>query len=133
MPVKIPESHAHLLSRGKRAFGMLGVVLSDGTPHVTPVWFDYDGAHLIVNTTRGFVKERVMRSKPVVALTVMDLESPYTYIQIRGHVVDEDEVDAVHQIRELARKYRGEYAFDVPEGNVRVTFKIVPEAVVVRG
>lgn len=133
MPVKIPESHTYLLSRAKRAFGMLGVVLSDGTPHVTPVWFDYDGTHLIVNTTRGLVKERVMRRKPVVALTVMDPESPYTYIQIRGHVVDEDEADAVHQIRELARKYRGEYAFDVPEGKVRVTFKIVPEAVVVRG
>lgn len=133
MTVKIPESHMHLMSREKPAFGMLGVVLSDGTPHVTPIWFDYDGTHVIVNTTRGFVKERAMRKRPVVALTVMDREAPYTYVQIRGHVVDEDEVDAVHQIRELARKYRGEYAFDVPEGNVRVTFRILPESVVVRG
>lgn len=133
MSVKIPDSHLRLLSREKPSFGMLGVVLSDGTPHVTPIWFDYDGTYIIVNTTRGFVKERVMRNMPVVALTVMDCESPYTYIQIRGHVVDEDELGAVHQIRELARKYRGVYAFDVPEGNVRVSFRILPETVVVRG
>jgi PPOX class probable F420-dependent enzyme len=131
--VKIPESHMRLLSREKPSFGMLGVVLADGTPHVTPIWFDYDGTTIIVNTARGRVKERVMRKKPVVALTIMDCESPYTYIQIRGHVVEEDEMDAVHQIRELARKYRGQYAFDIPEGDVRVTFKIMPESVVVRG
>lgn len=133
MTAKIPESHMRLLSREKPSFGMLGVALADGTPHVTPIWFDYDGTHIIVNTARGRVKERVMQKKPVVALTIMDFESPYTYIQIRGRVVEEDETDAVHQIRELAQKYRGQYAFDIPEGDVRVTYKIMPESVVVRG
>ena len=52
MNTKIPAKYRDLVSWDKKAFAHLALVLRDATPHVTPVWFDYDGEHVIVN--RGF-------------------------------------------------------------------------------
>jgi nitroimidazol reductase NimA-like FMN-containing flavoprotein (pyridoxamine 5'-phosphate oxidase superfamily) len=61
--------------------------LKDGTPHVTPLWFDYDGKYVILNSARGRVKDRVMSRNSLVAMAIADPENPYRYIQIRGRVV----------------------------------------------
>ncbi|HEU5314489.1 MAG TPA: pyridoxamine 5'-phosphate oxidase family protein, partial [Chloroflexota bacterium] len=55
-----PEKHKDLISREKRAFAALGLVLKDGTPQVTPMWFDYDekSGQFVFNTARGRVKDR---------------------------------------------------------------------------
>jgi predicted pyridoxine 5'-phosphate oxidase superfamily flavin-nucleotide-binding protein len=37
----------------KPALAHLATVMPDGTPHVTPVWVDYDGTHILINTVRG--------------------------------------------------------------------------------
>jgi Pyridoxamine 5'-phosphate oxidase len=41
----------------KPALANLATVMPDGTPHVTPVWVDYDGTHILINTVRGRRKE----------------------------------------------------------------------------
>ena len=46
----VPEKFSDLLSKDKKAFAHLALVMSDGTPQVTPVWFDFDGTHFIMNT-----------------------------------------------------------------------------------
>lgn len=53
MPVVIPERLKDLLNREKKAFACLALVKHDGTPQVTPIWFDYDGTHFIFNTARA--------------------------------------------------------------------------------
>ena len=53
----IPSSHADLLG-SKKAFAQLATLNPDGSPQVTPVWVDYDGTHVLVNTARGRVKDR---------------------------------------------------------------------------
>ena len=68
----IPASHADLLSREKRAFAALALVTRKGEPHVTPMWFDFDGEHVIFNTARGRLKDRVLHRRPVVALAIAD-------------------------------------------------------------
>jgi PPOX class probable F420-dependent enzyme len=125
----IPDSHRDLLARDKKAFAFLAVVLADGSPQVTPVWFDWDGTHIVVNTARGRVKDRAMRARPRVALTIPDPHDPYRYLMIRGRVVHETEEGAEDQIRRLNEKYHGRYEFDIPHGQVRVTYKILPERV----
>jgi PPOX class probable F420-dependent enzyme len=133
MDTIIPKEFADLLSREKKAFADLALVLRDGTPQVTPVWFDWDGKLIIVNTARGRVKDKVLHRKPVVALLIADPASMYRYIQIKGRVVAEEERDAFDQICDLQEKYRGNRDYPLHNGEVRVTYKIEPEKVQTRG
>ena len=84
----IPESAADLLSWEKKAFAHLALVLADGTPQCTPLWADYDGTHIIINSAAGRVKDKAMRRQSQVALAISDPDNPYRYIQIRGKVVE---------------------------------------------
>ena len=131
MSATIPASHADLLSREKKAFASLALVMAKGEPHVTPIWFDYDGENIILNTARGRVKDKIMSKHPVVALAVADPANPYRYIQIRGPVVFESDQGefGYPQISKLNEKYQGSPAYPKRPGEVRVTFKVRPEHV----
>ena len=78
----IPDSAADLMSWEKKSFAHLALTLADGTPQCTPLWFDYDGTHVIINSALGRVKDRAMRRAPQVALAISDPDNPYRYIQI---------------------------------------------------
>lgn len=125
----IPLAFADLVSREKKALAYLALVKQDGTPQVTPIWFDYDGTYFIFNTARGRVKDRILRRRPKVAFVIQDPDNPYRYLQVSGMVVDEDESSAVEQIRDLCEKYHGHRYFKIPEGDVRVTYRVLPERV----
>jgi PPOX class probable F420-dependent enzyme len=127
MSAAIPASHADLLTPEKKAFASLALVTSKGEPHVTPMWFGFDGEHVIFNTARGRVKDRILRRRPVVAFAVVDPADPYRYLQVRGRVVDETEAGAYEQICDLRLKYRGDRNYPKRPGEVRVTYKVRPE------
>ncbi len=129
MTVEIPKDLSDLLARETRALAHLALVLRDGTPQVTPVWFDWDGTHVIVNTARGRVKDKVMRRRPAVAVAISDPADPYRYLQIRGRVVAESEDGAYDKICDLNEKYRGKRQYPRRPGEVRVTYKIEPQHV----
>jgi PPOX class probable F420-dependent enzyme len=126
MTVQFSEDDLRLLARETRAFAFLALTLSDGTPHVSPVWFDWDGTHIIINTARGRVKDKVLRKHPDVALTIM-ADDPYRYLLIRGKVVRETEEGGYEMICSLNEKYHGKYEFPKHPGQVRVTYAILPE------
>ena len=81
----IPENYLDLLQQ-KKAFANLATVMADGSPQVTPVWFDYTDGVIRVNTAKGRVKSRTLRPGAPVALAIMDPDNAYRYIQIRGRV-----------------------------------------------
>lgn len=60
----------------KQAFASLALTLADGSPQVTPIWFGWDGTHIILNTARGRVKDRVMKRGGQVALLIVDPAHP---------------------------------------------------------
>jgi len=122
---QVPETERDLLADETKAFAFLATLMPDGSPQVTPVWFNTDGEHILVNSARGRVKDRNMRKRPQVALTLMSMADPYRYVQIRGEVVEISEVDAADHIHVLSMKYRGR-PFDIPAGQVRVIYKIRP-------
>lgn len=126
--MQIPEKLSDILSWKKKAFAHLAVVLQDGTPHVTPVWFDYDGTYIIINSALGRVKDKVMRRHPQVALAVSDPEDPYRYVQIQGSIVEITEEGARNMIDHLSQKYTEE-PYQWYEGETRVTYKVIPERV----
>ena len=123
----IPEKYSDLFTEKKKAFVHLALVMKDGTPQVTPVWFDFDGTHVIINTARGRVKDKILKKHPTVAMAIQDPENPYRYIQVRGKVVEETEVGAYEMICKLNQKYHGKYEYPKRPGEVRVTYKILPE------
>lgn len=116
------------LRRETKAFAFLALVLSDGTPQVSPVWFDWDGTHIVINTAHGRVKDKILKKHPTVAMTIT-ADDPYSYLLIRGKVVQETEVGAYEMICSLNEKYHGKYEFPKRPGQVRVTYKILPERI----
>jgi PPOX class probable F420-dependent enzyme len=129
----IPESYRDLLQEDVRAIAFLATTMADGSPQVTPLWFDVDGEVLRLNTARGRTKERNTRARPRVALAIVDPANPYRYLQIRGTVIELREQGAVEHIRKLSRKYHGTEDFPVPAGQVRVTIVVRPDHVSVMG
>ena len=113
----------------KKAFAHLATLMKDGSPQVSPVWVDYDGTHLLVNTSRGRQKHINITRDPRVALSIQDPDDPFRKLLVRGRVVEQTEQDAEEQIDKLARRYTGDiYKFRVP-GMVRLILKIKPEHV----
>jgi PPOX class probable F420-dependent enzyme len=134
MATTIPASHADLLQTTKPAFAQLATVNADGTPQVTPVWVDYDGTHVLVNTARGRIKTRNLERNPRVALAISDPENPYRYVGIQGRVVEMTEKGGDAHIDKMAKKYlnKDSYPFRQP-GEVRVIVKIAPDKVHTNG
>src|ERR1700751_4491118 len=114
----------------KKAFANLATLMSDGSPQVTPVWFNYVDNAIRVNSARGRVKDRNMRVGSPVALAILDPDNPYRYVQIRGRVRKITEDGAVAHIDKLAKKYIGQdkYPWSGP-GEVRVIYEIEPKRV----
>ncbi|HLF02808.1 MAG TPA: pyridoxamine 5'-phosphate oxidase family protein [Anaerolineales bacterium] len=125
----IPEKAQYLLQWETKAFAFMALSLKDGSPQVTPVWFDWDGEHVIINTARGRVKDKVLKRRGKVALTIPDPVDTYKYMQIRGSVVAETEEGGYEMICKLNDKYHGKYEYPKIPGQVRVTYKIAPEKV----
>ena len=122
----IPEKYLDLFQ--KKAFANLATVMEDGSPQVTPVWCDYDGSNVLINTARGRMKDKNMRRNPRVSLSIMDPENPYRYLEIRGKVSEATEQGADQHIDKMAKKYLGaeKYPWNRP-GDERVVVVVRPE------
>lgn len=128
----IPESFLDLVSDATKSFAFLATSMKDGSPQVTPVWFSYADGYILINSARGRLKDNNMRHRPDVAIAIPDPKNPYRYMQIRGKVVEITEEGAADHIHALSWKYRGK-PYDLPEGQVRVIYRIEPEKVATNG
>jgi PPOX class probable F420-dependent enzyme len=132
MAATIPEKFRDLLT--KKAFASLATVMADGSPQVTPVWFDFDGTHLRVNSAKGRVKDRNMRRNGWVAVAILDPENPYRHMAIRGRVEEITEAGADAHIDSLSKKYLGKDRYpNRRSGEIRVIYRIRPERVSTMG
>ena len=127
--VAIPDQYKDLLT-GKKAFASLATLMPDGTPQVTPVWFDWDGNNLMFNSARGRQKDKNVRRDSRVTMTIIDPENPYRYVEVRGRVTDITQEGAADHIDKMAKKYldKDKYPFAQP-GEVRVLYTVRPEKV----
>jgi PPOX class probable F420-dependent enzyme len=124
----IPEKYLDIFQ--KQSFAQLATLMPDGSPQVTPVWVDYDGRYIVINTAKGRVKDRNMRRDPRVGIDLVDPDNPYRHLSIRGRVAEITENGADAHIDKQAKKYLGQdhYPLRAP-GEVRVLYKIEPQAV----
>jgi len=105
MTVEIPLSHRDLINGPRVA--ALTTVMPDGQPQTTVVWCNFDGTHLLVNTMRGFRKEKNMRMNPKVTLLCYDPHQPLRYLEVRGTVVEMTEQGAMQHLDGLCELYTG--------------------------
>src|SRR5713226_6727848 len=101
----LTDEQAKLFTEGKN-FAAVATIRADGTPHVSPVWIDYDGSNVVFNTAIGRAKEKHMRRDPRVSIQVQDAVNPYNYVEVTGRAEFTEE-GADEHIDKLAKKYMG--------------------------
>jgi hypothetical protein len=128
MSAKIPETHIDLFH--KKAFGSFTTLMSDGSPQTTPVWVILAEGKVLVNSALGRQKDKNVRRDPRVAITLIDPDNPYRYLEVRGRVSQITQEGADALIDKMAKKYldKDKYPFAQP-GEQRVIYVIEPEKV----
>ncbi len=126
MAGSLPDKFLDLFD--KKSFANLATLMPDGSPQVTPVWCDFDGENVLINTAVGRVKDKNLQREPRVSMSLLDPNNPYRYLEIRGRVVERTEQGADDHIDKMAKKYLGLDVYpNRRPGEVRVIYKIKPE------
>jgi PPOX class probable F420-dependent enzyme len=128
----IPATHVDILE--KKGFAHVATIGPDGAPQSSPVWYGWDGEHLLFSQTTGRQKYRNLKRHPEVALSVTDPDNPYRYLEIRGRVESIDEDPDNRFINSMAKKYLGEDVYPWPQpGDHRVVVKVHPSHTTTQG
>ena len=123
MASAFPDKYSDLFQ--KKAFGSFTTLMPDGSPQTTPVWIDYQGDQIWVNSAVGRQKDRNVRRDPRVAIAVIDPDNPYRYVEVRGRVKEITQDGADAHIDRMARKYLGQDKYPFRQaGEQRVLYKI---------
>jgi PPOX class probable F420-dependent enzyme len=120
-----PQEYLDLLKDETKAFLFLATTMADGSPQITPIWFNADDEYILINTNEGRIKDRNMKARPKVALVIQDPKTPYRYIQIRGEIAEHTTQGADEHINQLSLKYHNE-PWKYREGQKRIIYKIKP-------
>jgi PPOX class probable F420-dependent enzyme len=120
-----PTEYIDLLDEKTKALLYLATIMPDGSPQVTPVWFDTEGEYIRVNTNEGRVKDRNMKARPQVAMVIQDPNDPYRYLGIRGEVVSHTTEGADEHINKLSIQYDNK-PWTYRNGQRRIIYKIRP-------
>jgi PPOX class probable F420-dependent enzyme len=120
-----PTDFLDLLKDETKALLYLATLMSDGTPQVTPVWFNSDGDDILINTREGRVKDKNMRARPQVAIVIQDPKKQTRYLGIRGQIIDFTKEGADEHINQLCLKYN-DRPWTYRQGQQRITYRIRP-------
>jgi PPOX class probable F420-dependent enzyme len=114
-------------------FAALTVNLPSGRAMTHVMWVDADDDHVLINTELHRAKFKAVERDPRVTVMVWVKDDPYTYAEVRGHVVETVRgPEARAHIDELSRKYRGrDYDPSIIKSE-RVILRIAPDVQHVR-
>jgi PPOX class probable F420-dependent enzyme len=135
MAIEIPEGVQDLLDRP--IVVTLVTLMTDNTPQATPVWFNWDGEYILVNTARGRAKDKNLSERRKATILSVDPSNPYRYLEIRGEVESMTEEGGVDHINFLSGRYTGNSDYykgntERMNGETRVIYKIKPIRVIPR-
>ncbi len=108
-----PEQVVEFMTTGSRT-GKLALVRKDGSPTVTPVWFDVDPStgHFVFMTGKDSLKARILRRDPRVSICVDVMEMPFDFARIDGTAeitsYDDDPAALRHWATETCRRFVGD-------------------------
>jgi PPOX class probable F420-dependent enzyme len=106
-------------------------IAKDGSVHAHPVWVDTDGESVLLNSVGGRAWVRNLERSDRVTCTVVNLQNPYEFVEIRGRAAAGTRKGADAHIDRLAQKYLSldEYPWMDP-AQPRVLIRVTPERVV---
>jgi PPOX class probable F420-dependent enzyme len=120
-----PKEYLDLLKDETKAYLFLATIMPDGSPQVTPIWFNADDEYILINTNEGRIKDKNMKARPKVAIVIQDPKTPYRYVQIRGEIANFTREGADEHINQLSIKYDNE-PWKYREGQKRIIYRIRP-------
>jgi PPOX class probable F420-dependent enzyme len=121
-----PTSHADLLERP--LFAHLATVRPSGAPQSNVMWFAWDGEVLRFTHTRNRQKFRNVEHEPRVALSILDPDDPYRFLEVRGEVESVQPDPGAAFYRALQERYDMRYA--ITDADVRVVVTVRPTSFV---
>lgn len=123
---QIPQGYRDLLET--TALIHVATIGPDGEPQSNPVWFDWDGEHIKFSQTKTRQKYKNVERDPRIAVSLVDPENPYRYLEVRGEVTEVEEDPDNDFINAMAKKYLGmeEYPYHQP-GDERIVLYVKPE------
>lgn len=121
----IPDSHADLLA--KKTFWHIATIGPGGEVQSSPVWAGWDGEHFVFSLTKGRQKYNNLVANASIAVSGIDPDNSYRYLEIRGTVARIDDDSSNTFIDSMAKKYMDAdaYPFHQP-GDQRVVMVIEP-------
>jgi len=93
---------------------VLGLIGPDGRVGLTPMWFDYEGDTILVNTASHRAKCGWIRTRPQLTLLIVNPDNPYHWVQIKCTVESEQRewepggVRVTKQLDKIWTKYTGQ-------------------------
>ena len=126
MAVSYPDHIKDLL--GAPGIAHMATLGPDGAPHSSPVWYEWTGEDLLISHTKNRQKYRNLQRDPRFALSILDPNDAYRFVEIRGTAEITDDPDAA-LIHRLAKKYLGKdrYPYDLDD---RVVIQMNPTKIV---
>lgn len=123
----IPDSHSDLLEWDTKSFAHVATLGPAGEPHNNPVWFDWDGEHIKFSLTTSRQKYRNLHRDGRIALSILDPENAYRYLEVRGELEGVEDDPNIDFISRMAKKYidKDRYPWH-KDGDERVIMKVRP-------
>lgn len=107
MPVgPVPAQYHDILA--STSLGHMATINAEGKPEVNPVWFLWDGDHILLSVKAETRKYASLRRDPHVAISISDPQNPQRYLEIRGHVTEFVRYETLEFVNQLSRKYTGD-------------------------
>jgi PPOX class probable F420-dependent enzyme len=110
-------------------------MMLDGQPQMSIVWVDFDGKHVLLNSTLERQKGKNIQRNPKVNVLVIDPNNATRFIEIRGDVDEITQNGAIDHADKQARAYSSGvkqrfygdvYPVDKKYEETRVVIKIKP-------
>jgi len=109
----IPPEFLGLLD--SQAFAFVATLGKTGEPQVSPVWFLWDGEQVNISLAEGQQRFLTLTRDSRIAVAIAHPADPYRYLDIRGTVTLEPDVDGA-VFNAVSRKYTGgEFSLEPPE------------------
>ena len=84
---------------------VMGTLYRDGSPQLTVMWYDLVDDVVILNLTRGLIKEKNLRRDPRMAICVED-GPRFVTLAGRGEIVEDRAIQEA-EVNRMAIRYRG--------------------------
>ena len=125
----IPEDYLDILR--STALAHVATIGPKGAPQVSPIWFSWDGTHMLFALNKIRQKYCNIQREPRIAISIVDPTNPYRSLEIRGTAIRIDQDLGYRYLNLMSQKYLGRAATPEEAGSEddRVVIFVEPNQV----